>query len=63
MFSHPIMLAILTHPLHVLLVGMILCRAVREVVSAAVRAREASRVGSGRDRQPVAMGPSNIRAA
>jgi hypothetical protein len=50
MFSHPIMLAMLTHPLHVLLVGMILCRAVREVVGAAVRAREASRVG------PVAIG-------
>jgi hypothetical protein len=63
MFSHPIVMMMLTHPLHVLLVGMILSRAVREVVSAAARAREASRVGSGRERQPVARGPSDLRAA
>jgi hypothetical protein len=62
MFSHPIVMMLLTHPLHVLLVGVILSRALREVVSAA-RAREASRVDSGRDRQPVAMSPSDIRAA
>jgi hypothetical protein len=63
MFSHPIVMMMLTHPLHVLLVGVILSRVVREVVGAAARAREASRVGSGRDRQPVAMSPSDIRAA
>jgi len=43
MFSHAIMLAILTHPLHVLLFGVILSRLGREVVSAAARAREAAR--------------------
>src|SRR5262249_23371693 len=48
MFSHAIMLAILTHPLHVLLFGVILSRLAREMVSAAARAREAARVGSGR---------------
>ena len=63
MFSHAITLAILTHPLHVLLFGVILSRVVREVVSAAARAREASRVESRRDRQPVASDPSNLRAA
>jgi len=52
MFSHAIMLAILTHPLHVLLFGVILSRLAREVVSAAARAREAARVGPGRYRQP-----------
>jgi hypothetical protein len=63
MFSHAIVLAILTHPLHVLLFGVILSRLAREVVSAAARAREASRVGSGGDRQSVAADPSNLRAA
>jgi hypothetical protein len=63
MFSHPIVMMLLTHPLHVLLAGVILSRVVRELVSAAARAREVPRVGSGRDRQPVAMSPSNIRAA
>jgi hypothetical protein len=63
MFSHPIVMMMLTHPLHVLLAGVILSRVVREVVSTAARARAASRVGSGRDRQPVAMSPSDIRAA
>src|SRR5262249_47818524 len=46
MFSHAIVLAILTHPLHVLLFGVILSRLAREVVSTAARAREASRVES-----------------
>jgi hypothetical protein len=59
MFSHAIMLAILTHPLHVLLAGVILSRLAREVVSAAARAREASRG----NRQRVVPGPSNLRAA
>ena len=63
MFSHTIILAILTHPLHVLLFGVILSRLAREVFSAAARAREASRGGSGRYRQPVAPGPSDLRAA
>jgi len=63
MFSHAIMLAILTHPLHVLLFGVILSRLAREVVTAAARAGEAARVGSGRYRQPVAPGPSDLRAA
>jgi hypothetical protein len=63
MFSHAIMLAILTHPVHVLLFGVILSRLAREVVSAAARTREAARVGSGRHRQPVALGPSGLRAA
>ena len=63
MFSHPIVMMMLTHPLHVLLAGVILSRVVREVVSAAGRAREASRGGSDRDRQPAAMGPSDLRAA
>ena len=63
MFSHPIVMMMLTHPLHVLLAGVILSRVVREVVSAAARARDASRVGSGRDRQPGAVSPSDIRAA
>ena len=63
MFSHAIVLAILTHPLHVLLFGVILSRLAREVVSAAARAREASRVESRRDRQPVTSDPSNLRAA
>ena len=59
MFSHTITLAILTHPLHVLLFGVILSRLAREVVSAAARARE----GSRGDRLPVAPDPSNLRAA
>jgi len=63
MFSHAIMLAILTHPLHALLFGVILSRLAREVISAAARAREASRVESRGDRQPSAPGPSNLRAA
>jgi hypothetical protein len=63
MFSHAIILAILTHPLHVLLFGVILSRLGREVVSAAARGREASRVESRGDRQQVAPGPSNLRAA
>ena len=63
MFSHAIVLAILTHPLHVLLFAVILARLAREVVTAAARAREASRGGSGRYRQPVAPGPSDLRAA
>jgi len=63
MFSHAILLAILTHPLHVLLFGVILSRLAREVVSAEARAREASGVESRGDRQPVAPGPSNLRAA
>src|SRR5262249_33930896 len=49
MFSHAIVLATLTHPLHVLLFGVILSRLAREVVSAAARAREASRVESRGD--------------
>jgi hypothetical protein len=63
MFSHAIVLAILTHPLHVLLFEVILSRLAREVVSAAARARETSRVDSRGDRQPVAPGPSDLRAA
>jgi hypothetical protein len=63
MFSHPIVMMMLTHPLHVLLAGVILSRVVREVVSAAARAREVSRVGSGRDPQPVVMRPRNLPAA
>ena len=63
MFSHAIILAILTHPLHVLLFGVILSRLAREVVSTAARAREASRVESLGDRQPLAPGPSDLRAA
>ena len=57
MFSHAITLAILTHPLHALLFGVILSRLAREVVSAAARAREASRVESRGDRQPSAPAP------
>ena len=63
MFSHTIILAILTHPLHVLLFGVILSRLAREVVSAATRAREASRVESRGDPQPLAPDPSSLRAA
>ena len=63
MFSHPIVMMMLTHPLHVLLAGVIFSRVAREVLSAVARAREASRAGSGRDRQPVARGPSDLRAA
>jgi hypothetical protein len=57
MFSHTIILAIVTHPLHVLLFGVVLSRLGREVVSAAARARETSRG----HRLPVA--PSDRRAA
>ena len=63
MFSHAIILAILTHPLHVLLFEVILSRLAREVVSAAARAREASRVESRGDPQPLAPGPSDLRPA
>ena len=63
MFSPSIELAILTHPLHVLLAGVILSRLAREVVSATERGRETSRVDSRGDRQPSAPGPSNLRAA
>ena len=63
MFSDPIVMMMLTHPLHLFLVGMILSRVAREVVSAAARAREASRVESRGDRQPLAPDPSNLRAA
>ena len=63
MFSHAIMLAILTHPLHVLLFGVILSRLAREVFSAAARAPEASRAESRGDPQPLAPGPSDLRAA
>ena len=63
MFSHAIVLAILTHPLHVLLFGVILSRLAREVFSVAARAREASRVESRGDRQRLMPGPSDLRAA
>ena len=63
MFSHTIMTTVLTHPLHVLLFGVILCRLAREVVSAAARPQEASRVAPGGDRQPLATDSSDLRAA
>jgi hypothetical protein len=42
MLSHPIVMMILTHPLHVALVGMILSRVVCEMGSATARAPQTS---------------------
>ncbi len=55
-------MTVLTHPLQVLLIGMILSRLARELVSAAARARKVSSGGTG-ERQPLATGPSDLRAA
>jgi hypothetical protein len=58
MVSHAIVITVLTHPLHVVLFGVIVSRLAREAVSAAARAREASR-GHGLS---VAPRPSDLRA-
>jgi len=58
-----ITMTVLTHPLQVLLIGMILSRLAREVVIASAGARNASRPGSGRDRQLLATRSSDLRAA
>jgi hypothetical protein len=50
---------VLTHPFHVLFMGMILVRGVRAAISAV---EEARRPGSGSHSAPVA-GPSHLRAA
>lgn len=59
--SHAIMLAVLTHPLHVLLVGVILSRLVRYGVEAATQAWRARRSSIG-SHLPVA-DPADLRAA
>ena len=58
MDSTALMMTILTHPLQVLLIGVILSRLVREGVT---QARQAWRPGTGRPPAPVA--PSRLRAA
>jgi len=59
--SHAFILAVLTHPLHVLLVGVILSRLVRDGVDAATQAWRARRSSTG-SQLPVA-DPSDLRAA
>ena len=59
MFSETIMMTVLTHPLRILLIGMILSRLVRDGVAAAIQAR---RTSSGSHPAPVA-DLSEIRAA
>ena len=56
-------MTVLTHPFQVVLMGVVLFRLVREVVIAAAEARQTSHVDSGGDRQPLATGPSDLRAA
>ena len=54
MVSDAIMMTILTHPLHVLLFGVILSRLAPEVIGAAHGpGRRSFRPAPGRDRQPV----------
>jgi hypothetical protein len=61
MLSHAITMAVLTHPLHVLLVGVILSRLMREGAVAATWAWRARR-SSTHSGLPVA-DPSDLRAA
>jgi len=61
MLSDAMKMAVLTHPLHVLLVGVILSRLTREGVVAATRAWQARRPSTGRP-LPVA-DPSDLGAA
>jgi hypothetical protein len=55
-------MTVLTHPLQVVLMGMVLSRLVREVFIAAAGVRQASHRRSSRDRQSLATGPSELRA-
>jgi hypothetical protein len=59
MDSTAITMTILTHPLQVLLIGVILSRLVREGVA---QVRQPRRPGTGSHPAPVA-GPSHLRAA
>ena len=59
MIPAAITMTVLTHPLHVLLIGVILSRLVREGVA---QARQVRRPGTGSHPAPAA-GPSHLRAA
>jgi hypothetical protein len=59
MIPAAITMTVLTHPLQVLLMGVILFQGVRTAISAVVEAR---RPGTGSHPAPVA-GPSHLRAA
>ena len=62
MLSQAIMMTVLTHPLQVLLIGVIISRLAREGVAVATQARQARRMGSGSHPAPAA-DASDLRAA
>jgi hypothetical protein len=62
MFSHAIELAILTHPLHVLLVGMIVLRGVQAAIAVGRETWRVRRLRSGSHPAPAA-GRSDLQVA
>ena len=56
------MMTVLTHPLQVLLIGMIISRLARDAVVGATQARQTRRLDAGSHPAPVAA-PSDLRAA
>ena len=60
MLSETITMTVLTHPLQVLLIGMILVRLAREGFAAATRARQAP---TDSNCSPVRADPSDLQAA